>query len=482
MRFGLSCDLLDEVFSSLDYRQSVATGFVMASKKKNILRKEPMDGRSEQVKEGRWSRRAFLAQSALGVAGLGLWGVGGCLPPGGGEKLGDAGEQETVDVRPSIALTKGPYVQLMGLEAVRLRFETQSEEGLEVSLWLGEKQVSTQTSKGKIEKIEAAFPANDPSLERRDAPGDYAVHEVRLEGLKAGERYRWRVNRRGGAVEEGAFRAPVVKGQPFRIGWIADTMYPHHQSTAELLLAKEPDLVWHGGDIQYQTNFLDTWAGVFQVFGPLMRSAPMHFCVGNHEYEGMNEFEVFYKRLLGGHGDVGSASDYHAFSYGGIRFLSLNSEDGLDKDGTAQVKWLKEELMRVEQSADLRYAVVGFHRPYYTFGRSKPPMDTRALVHPLLKQYKVPLVMCGHNHSYERFEVEGVVYVVDGCGGAVSYNPDEHLEEFKTNAPEEIPLRKAVERGFGCSLLDFDAQGVLTLTHHEVEGRKEVDRLVIKTS
>ncbi|MCB9638481.1 MAG: metallophosphoesterase [Myxococcales bacterium] len=425
-----------------------------------------------------WTRRAFLAQSALGAAALGLWGVGGCTPPMGSEQVGDGGGKE-VDTRPPIALTKGPYLQLMGLNEVRLRFETQSEDGLEVTLHQAAKEVAKQMSQGKLQKIEAAFPADDPSLERRDRPGDYAVHEVRFASLKAGEHYEWRLSRRGGAVEEGSFRAPAAKGQPFRVGWISDTMYPQHEKSVQLLAGKKPDIVWHGGDIQYQTNFLDTWEGVFQVFEPLLRKAPMHFCVGNHEYEGLDEFEIFYTRLLGGHGDQGAANDYHAFTYGGVRFLALNSEEGVDKDDTPQMKWLKDELMKVEQSPDLMYAVVGFHRPYYTFGRSKPPLGMRALLHPLFKQYKVPLVMSGHNHSYERFDIDGIAYVVDGCGGAIGYNPDEYLEEFKANAPDEVAARRAVDRGFGCSLLDFDPKGTLTLTHHEFEGNKEVDRLVI---
>jgi predicted phosphodiesterase len=436
---------------------------------------------SEEAKM--WSRRRFLAQSAMATVGLGLWGsYAACQtpqPPGeqNQENTGDGGNNDT-SLGQAIEITKGPYVQLAGARQ-RLRFETQSDAALGVSLWLGSQEITKAMVKGKMETLTYAFPADDPSLERRDKPGDYALHEIYFSDLTAGERYTWRVDRGGGERVEGSFRVPPIKGQPFRIGWLSDTMYPHHEKTVSVLTKQNPDLVWHGGDIQYQTNFLDTWEGVFQVFAPLLRQAPMHFCVGNHEYELLNEYDVFFVRLLGLHGEGGAkAPDYHGFTYGGVRFLSVNSERDLENEESAQMLWLKDELMRVEQSPDLAYAVVAFHRPYYTFGRHQPPQRLRGLLHPLLKQYNVPLVMTGHNHAYERFEADGIVYIVDGAGGAVKYNPDARLLEFQEKHPEEIPLRKFRNEEFGCTLLDFAADGKIKLTHVDIT-EKEIDTVTI---
>ena len=37
------------------------------------------------------------------------------------------------------------------------------------------------------------------------------------------------------------------------------------------------------------------------------------------------------------------------------------------------------------------------------------------------KQWGADLVLAGHDHTYERFEIDGLPYVVNGLGGAVFY-------------------------------------------------------------
>lgn len=65
--------------------------------------------------------------------------------------------------------------------------------------------------------------------------------------------------------------------------------------------------------------------------------------------------------------------------------------------------WLSEDL----QSNSQRWTIVNFHHPPYTKGTHNSDteiedIDIRQNIVPLLEQYGVDLVMCGHSHTYER--------------------------------------------------------------------------------
>ena len=52
----------------------------------------------------------------------------------------------------------------------------------------------------------------------------------------------------------------------------------------------------------------------------------------------------------------------------------------------------------------------------------------------LFKKYNVDMVFSGHNHVYERFEVDGINYIVTGGGGSPlydKYRDDSNLQVFK---------------------------------------------------
>ena len=86
-----------------------------------------------------------------------------------------------------------------------------------------------------------------------------------------------------------------------------------------------------------------------------------------------------------------------------------------------------------------RFSVVFFHRPIWTLARHAPSESLRAVIDPILDAHDVPLVLQGHNHVYERFQVEGRTYIVTGGGGSGLYELNAHLED----RPDEVPLRVA---------------------------------------
>ena len=367
--------------------------------------------------------------------------------------------QETpVDSAPQIAvdLSAPPWVLITGPDSALLRFETLNQDvELPVEVSLGAADLVTYVPERSRLETDYAFPPVEanPELMYQDLPGLRVLHQVALEELVPGEPVGWRVDLGAGEFVEGSFRIPAP-GQDFVAVFTGDTMFPKLNEVVEIAAPFSPDLYIHGGDLQYQSNPFDTWTGLMHSIAPLTAQAPFHPAVGNHEYEGQDEFAVMFERFFQGAGDANQGTAYHAFSAGGVRFIALNSEGehGLGDGESPQVLWLTQELI---EHAD-EPVVVYFHRPIITLAEHEPRLDMRAVLHPLFVDHGVDLVLTAHNHSYERFEMDQVPYVVDGGGGAFLYSATVHEEEY----PEDLARRKAVDKSMGFTLLRFSDQGI----------------------
>jgi 3',5'-cyclic AMP phosphodiesterase CpdA len=368
-----------------------------------------------------------------------------------------------------ITLSKHPYVQIVGARAARLRFETRIEEAVTVRLARGGETIDVvpTLSSAEVTYERTHIEASDDFYP--DYPGLHVVQEIVIDDLDPGEVVGWEVLAHD--VANGSFRATPAPDAKVRLGWIADTSWPYSELPASTLAAAAPDVVVHGGDLQYQASPFDSWGGMSQALAPLTSQAPIQMVVGNHEFEDGGEIEQMYDRLYLGQGEGSPATRHFAFSYGGLRIICLDSETGgLAEPGDEQLPWLEAELSAAASSADVAATIVAFHRPVYSLSKHVPGSTTvRDALHPLFLAYGVPLVMCGHAHCYERFEVDGIQYVVDGGGGALLYDPDEGVEEAEMLRPGESALRVASEKSRGVTLIDFE-DGALSLTRLDETG------------
>lgn len=427
-------------------------------------------------------RRDFLRRSLGGGAALLL--PAGSLGCESGERAVDAGGRVDAfapDAGPPPVprgLSKGPWVQLLSPGRARLRFESRIEEPFAVRI---ERPAGDDAPEPTLRPMELTYQRDALMMERYfpDEPGLHVVQEVVLEDLAPGEELRWTVTPPEGEPATGGFRAPVAPDRGFRFGWLSDTSFPHALPGIGVLDAQEPDLVLHGGDITYQANPFDTWNGMANGMAPLFRRAPVHFCVGNHEFENQDEISVQFERLFAGQGDEGGDGRWFAYTYGGVRFVHVDTESGrLLEMADSQIAFLERELAAASADPDIHFPIVSFHRPTYTFSKHAPGdggLEVRAYLHGLFLEHGVPLVLAGHAHAYERFLVDGVCYVVDGCGGAITYDPDEERDLIASQRPEEIALRQAVHRSHGVTTVDVGGDGGLSLTHYAAEDGAVVD-------
>ncbi len=125
------------------------------------------------------------------------------------------------------------------------------------------------------------------------------------------------------------------------------------------------------------------------------------------------------------------------------------------EEHAAQVAWLQAELEKPRAP----WTFVLGHHPVFSNGRHG---DTPRLVEwldPLLRQYKIPLYLCGHDHDLQHLEFEDhpTSFVLSGGGGA-------RVREMKRQ--DRGPYGETV---YGFSHLTL-AQETLTLRHLDANG------------
>ena len=102
--------------------------------------------------------------------------------------------------------------------------------------------------------------------------------------------------------------------------------------------------------------------------------------------------------------------------YQGVRFISLDS----NKAKESQVSWLR----RVLENNPNKWTIVTFHHPVFSPASDRDNPKLRELWKPVLDEFKVDLVLSGHDHTYARtgqVDSSNIVNVPEGY--EQSYDP-----------------------------------------------------------
>jgi len=143
--------------------------------------------------------------------------------------------------------------------------------------------------------------------------------------------------------------------------------------------------------------------------------------LGNHDYVDATPAPRTYLRYftLPGKGFRNTSGNerYYDFVQGPVHFFVLNSNPD-EPDGTSsasrQARWLKKQLA----DSTSPWNIVYDHHPPYSSDDTHGSTDY--MQWPFAK-WGADVVMSGHAHTYERIRRKGVVYFVNGLGGAPRY-------------------------------------------------------------
>lgn len=188
---------------------------------------------------------------------------------------------------------------------------------------------------------------------------------------------------------------------------------------------------------QYYYDFIAPYAGKFGTGAQQNRFFPS---LGNHDWRA-SDLRPFtdYFTLPGN-------ERYYTVSWGPVDVFVVDSDphepDGIEVD-SVQAQWLKAELA----AADGPWKLVVMHHPPYSSGSHGSSTDLRWPY----AEWGATAVIAGHDHHYERLELGGVLYFINGLGG------------YHERYPVEEPIDGSAVRfneDWGAMRIYADAQGI----------------------
>ncbi|MDT5136222.1 MAG: hypothetical protein QOD58_484 [Mycobacterium sp.] len=275
----------------------------------------------------------------------------------------------------------------------------------------------------------------------RDAKSntEVRVNHARLTGLTPDTNYVYAAVHDGTTPELGTIRTAPAGRKPLRFTSFGDQSTPRldkltdgqylndnigSPAAGDTTMAIErmaPLFNLVNGDLCYANLASDrirTWSDWFANNSRSARYRPWMPAAGNHENEkgngtiGYGAFQTYFAVP-----DSGSNQEFHglwySFTAGSVRVISLQNDDIAFQDagnsyvhgysGGEQRRWLEGELAAARRDRDIDWLVVCMHQTAISTAEANgADLGIRQEWLPLFDQYHVDLVLCGHEHHYER--------------------------------------------------------------------------------
>ena len=343
-----------------------------------------------------------------------------------GAATGESPSEFPIAASLSVNFTRGPFVQNATSTSMQI-------------IWRTATPMSAFVEYGLTREL--------GSIITREALG--TNHVVTLSGLGSDTAYYYRA---GSTDSEGtllseieAFRTLKTSG-PITFMVIGDSGQNSvaQGEIANVLLAGNPDLVLHTGDIVYG-SFNDGTADtrVFNYYQPHMKTTPYFMSIGNHDLgccigeqrdfnttnwvlNATNYQNTFYLPTNSATG----TEHFYSFDHGDVHFVALYNPwfaHYVPTNGSDQYTWLTNDLAASAKPWKMLYfhmplANSGVHGLRNDNGGPQDSAELMALIGPIAQQYGVQLVFSGHDHNFERFApTNGLHHLVTGGGGGGVY-------------------------------------------------------------
>lgn len=189
------------------------------------------------------------------------------------------------------------------------------------------------------------------------------------------------------------------------------------------VINNKPEAFFHLGDFVESGDSAREWELFYKDFGAVFfAGVPFHVVFGNHEYKGNRE--VSERMLRKNFPQI--TTPWYTVNHDDVCFLILDSNQPF-MPGSEQYEFICETL---DNAAEKSMVVPLVHHPVFTCGNHNGATEARARqhLHPLFSKHsdKIRLVFSGHNHGYERLQVDGITYVVSGGAGSPLYDVDQN--------------------------------------------------------
>lgn len=243
------------------------------------------------------------------------------------------------------------------------------------------------------------------------------LHTVQLDGLEPATLYAYRVGDGVNWSEWFHFRTAGRDAQRFAFVYFGDAQNDVRSHWSRVFReafreAPRAAFVLHAGDLINHANRDAEWGEWLNAPAWVNATIPVIAAVGNHEYErpapsAPRELSRHWRPQFAfpGHGPAGLEETVYWLDYQGLRIVVLNSVERQ----AAQVEWLRGVLRHQPP----RWTIVTFHHPLFSPRVDRDNATLRETWKPVLDEFRVDLVLTGHDHTYAR---SGVVPAGDAGG------------------------------------------------------------------
>lgn len=175
------------------------------------------------------------------------------------------------------------------------------------------------------------------------------------------------------------------------------------------------------GDIMLNPANEVEWLNFLQYSDPILDKMPLLIARGNHEGN-----DPASETLLHQFGQIKGEHFYYTHKEKDAFFIILDTRIKEEEQAILgdQLKWLKYKLDTASADSTIAYIFLFMHQPLYPQGRHKGQnlinADSLHLI--FLEHTKIRAVFAGHDHLYNKYVKDGIIYITTGGGGGILYN------------------------------------------------------------
>ena len=321
-------------------------------------------------------------------------------------------EPRSQDIPADITFSRGPTVNMVNKTNAMIFWKTETETNATVNYGNASDNLNSTTSESTLSK----------------------EHRIWIDGLNAGTTVYYEVGSNGVSSDIYHFKTEPEDGEPFKLVLMGDnrpdgSLAPEQPQTfkdiMDMVKNEEPHLVIMSGDYVYtltddHSKNVRAMGKFLEVTDEVGHYVPIYGAIGNHDTAPGGYADYF----LDAFEQYGDDSTYFSFDYAGAHFTILDTEiPGYEGRITgAQYDWLVDDL----ENTDKETKFVIAHQPMYPLSHLGSSLDRneteRDRLQDLFEQENVTAYVCGHDHSFNRMTVNGVVQVISGGAGAPLYS------------------------------------------------------------